>query len=57
MRDKNIVTYTLRIQKNLRDWVSETAKGNRRSMNAELAVLIEAAKEALEKREALEKQI
>ena len=50
MTEKNIVTYTLRISKNLRDWVSQKAKGNRRSMNAELAVLIETAKEATEKR-------
>jgi hypothetical protein len=57
MREESTVTYTLRISTNLRDWVRHIAKANRRSMNAELSVLIESAKEAKEKKEGLEKPI
>ncbi|MCK5917872.1 MAG: Arc family DNA-binding protein [Cocleimonas sp.] len=57
MSERRIVNYTLRISENLRDWVSKTAKENRRSMNAELAVLIETAKKATEEKDGLEKPI
>ena len=44
MKVKRIIPYPLRIQADLREWVKKTAESNRRSMNAELTVLIEQAK-------------
>ena len=44
MKTKRIIPYPLRIRADLREWVKKTAESNRRSMNAELTVLIEQAK-------------
>ena len=51
MKEKRIIPYPLRIPKKLREWISMKAVSNRRSMNAELLVLIETAKETMENKE------
>ena len=48
MKQERIIPYPLRIQADLREWVKKTAESNRRSMNAEITVLIEQAKEKQE---------
>ena len=50
-KDKRIIPYPLRISASLREWLKSTAEANRRSMNAELTVLIEKAKETMESKE------
>jgi len=49
MKSKKIIPYPLRIQADLREWLKKTAESNRRSMNAEITVLIERAKAKQEK--------
>ena len=46
-----IQPYPLRIPKELKEWVKERARFNRRSLNTEFNVMIEIAKEAIEKKE------
>ncbi len=41
----------MRISANLKGWLKSTAESNKRSMNSELIVLIEKAKEAMENKE------
>lgn len=45
-----IIKSQIRFPKSLRDWLKQTAKNNHRSMNSELNLLIERAKEQSKKK-------
>ena len=51
MKKTKIIPFPLRISANLKGWLKSTAESNKRSMNSELIVLIEKAKEAMENKE------
>jgi hypothetical protein len=54
---ERIPSYPIRIPKELREWVADRAHFNRRSLNTELNVMLEIAKEAMEKKDGLGKPI
>ena len=57
MENKQQQPYPLRMPDELKEWVRVSAFNNRWSINAELNALIEMAKEAMEKKDRLEKPI
>ena len=54
---ERISSYPIRIPEELREWVADRAHFNRRSLNVELNVMLEIAKEAMEKKDGLGKPI